>query len=238
VQNRQLRSMRIAGPTNPPSLFAASRKDERTIAIIGAPRVAERFERAIKARASDLIVEPASSLSDAGGRTPDVLLLEVRDSRTARNRLHATLSEIRRRHADAPIMLIAGDEDMAFASTALRMGVRGIVSKDLPDEIVIAAVRLVLAGGTFIPPGLVEYCQGKPANVPADLGRARLVAQLTQRELEILEQVRACHPNKVIAYQLRMSESTVKTHLRNIMRKAKAKNRTELALFVDAVGGQ
>jgi DNA-binding NarL/FixJ family response regulator len=167
-----------------------------------------------------------------------VLLLEVKNSRTARIRLPATLSEIRRRHADAPVMLIAADEDLDFASEALRMGVRGIVSKDLPGEIVVAAVRLVLAGGTFIPPGLVEYCQGKPANTPADLGRARLVAQLTQRELEILEQVRVGHPNKVIAYELRMSESTVKTHLRNIMRKAKAKNRTELAMFVDAVASQ
>jgi len=238
LENSQLRSIPIDGPTNTPSFFAASRKDERTIAIIGAPRVADRFERDIKARASDLVVERASSLSEPGGRAPDVLLLEIRDSRPARNRLPATLSEIRRRHGDAPIMLIAADEDMAFACKALRMGVRGIVSKDLPGEILAAAVRLVLAGGTFIPPGLVEYCQGKPASAPADLGRARMVAQLTQRELEILEQVRAGHPNKVIAYELRMSESTVKTHLRNIMRKAKAKNRTELALFVDAVTGQ
>jgi DNA-binding NarL/FixJ family response regulator len=230
--------MPIDGPTNTPSFFAASRKDERIIAIIGAPRLAERFERDIKARASDLIVERASSLSEAGGRAPDVLLLEVRDSRTARDRLPAVLSEIRQRLGDASIMLIIADEDMAFASKALRMGVRGIVSKDLPGEIAVAAVRLVLAGGTFIPRSLVEYCQGKSASAPADPGRARLVAQLTHRELEILGQVRAGHPNKIIAYALRMSESTVKTHLRNIMRKAKAKNRTELAMFVDAVASQ
>jgi DNA-binding NarL/FixJ family response regulator len=212
--------------------------DGRTIVIIGAPRVAARFERDIRARASEVTVEPESALAAAGGRAPDMVLLEVRDSRIARKRLPATLSRIRQRHADAPIVLIAGDDDLAFASEALRMGVRGIIGKDLAAEIVVAAVRLVLAGGTFIPPRLVEYCRGRPAEAAGDVPRARLVAQLTQRELDILEQVRAGHPNKVIAYELRMSESTVKTHLRNIMRKAKAKNRTELALFVEAAARQ
>jgi DNA-binding NarL/FixJ family response regulator len=210
----------------------------RTIVIIGAPRVAARFKRDIRARASDITVAPESALAAAGGGVPDMVLLEVRDSRIARKRLPGTLAKIRQRHAEAPIVLIAEDDDLAFASEALRMGVRGIVARDLPADIVVAAVRLVLAGGIFIPPGLVDYCRGRPAEAAGDVPRARLVAQLTQRELDILEQVRAGHPNKVIAYELRMSESTVKTHLRNIMRKAKAKNRTELALFLEAVARQ
>ena len=235
MQNSQIESLTVTATKTAPSRFGEPHASEGTVSIIGPPGSrAERVERLITGRAKDLRVERASTLSRVASQA-DVIILDVTDSLASGDRLGQALAKIRQRHGTTPVMLIVEEDDPSFARDALRMGARGLVPTALSGAIVTAAVRLVLAGGTFISPDLVDLWGSQRPTAPAvPPRRARSAAQLTQREMEILEEVRTGHPNKIIAYTLQLSESTVKTHLRNIMRKARAKNRTELALFVDA----
>jgi DNA-binding NarL/FixJ family response regulator len=93
-------------------------------------------------------------------------------------------------------------------------------------NIAVEAVRFVLAGGTYVPMDCVlatgPGVQASPASQPS--------GGVTARELAVLRALQQGKPNKVIAYELNMCESTVKVHVRNLMKKLKAKNRTDLAM--------
>jgi DNA-binding NarL/FixJ family response regulator len=117
----------------------------------------------------------------------------------------------------------------AFAS-----GARGFIptASTTPKQ-VIEIIRLVKAGGTFAPSGLsLQGANGSgltPTVVPSH--------QFTPRELAILERLRLGKANKAIAYELQVSESTVKVHIKSIMNKLRAKNRTEVVCRAYDLGG-
>jgi DNA-binding NarL/FixJ family response regulator len=103
---------------------------------------------------------------------------------------------------------------------------------------VIQVIRLVLAGGTFIPPGVLEA--GEASDDSGDSqefepGPRRYLAELTPRQGEVFELLRQGKSNKLIAYELGMQESTVKVHVRQIMRKLKAINRTHAVFLAEAI---
>ena len=89
-----------------------------------------------------------------------------------------------------------------------------------------AAIRFVHAGGTYAP-------LGQLLTIPAERNPTAAASsadhQLTPRQAAVLEHLRQGKANKIIAYELSMSESTVKVHVRNIMRKLSATNRTQVA---------
>jgi DNA-binding NarL/FixJ family response regulator len=96
--------------------------------------------------------------------------------------------------------------------------------------VLVGAIQLVEAGGTFIPASaLTAAVQGKVTVEP--LPEAEATTYLTPRQAEVLALLRQGKPNKVIAYELSMCEGTVKVHVRNIMRRFKATNRTQLAFM-------
>ena len=88
-------------------------------------------------------------------------------------------------------------------------------------------MRFVLAGGTYVPPDCLLATD--PLGLPASTTLSRLHI-LTSRELSVVRAIQQGKSNKVIAYELNMCESTVKVHMRRIMKKLKAKNRTEVAM--------
>jgi DNA-binding NarL/FixJ family response regulator len=104
----------------------------------------------------------------------------------------------------------------------LSAGARGFIpSAGMNIQPAIAAIRLVRDGGSFAPADLaVDKKRGGEAAVPARI-------KLTLRENEVLSHLRHGQSNKIIAYELGMSECTVKVHARNIMRKMGATNRTQ-----------
>jgi DNA-binding NarL/FixJ family response regulator len=104
----------------------------------------------------------------------------------------------------------------------LSAGARGFIpSAGMNIQPAIAAIRLVMDGGSFAPADLaVDKKRGGEAAVPARI-------KLTLRENEVLSHLRHGQSNKIIAYELGMSECTVKVHARNIMRKMGATNRTQ-----------
>jgi DNA-binding NarL/FixJ family response regulator len=127
---------------------------------------------------------------------------------------------------NAPVIILSDFDSPDAIIDALENGVRGYIPiACTAPELLIQIIRLVRAGGTFAP--VDSLCLRKTDQ--QGVMPTAIVHDLTPRQLEVLHQLKFGKANKLIAYELEMSESTVKVHIRNIMRKMNAKNRTEVA---------
>jgi DNA-binding NarL/FixJ family response regulator len=126
-----------------------------------------------------------------------------------------------------PVIVLADKTDPELALTAIRHGARGYIPFTLRFDIAVEAVRFVLAGGTYVPMDCVLATGGSGIAAAQPSPSAEAV---TSRELAVVRAIQQGKSNKVIAYHLNMCESTVKVHVRNIMKKFKAKNRTDVAI--------
>lgn len=140
------------------------------------------------------------------------------------------VSAIRRALPAHPVIILsdADDADQPHViRSALKQGARGFIpTRTVGIPMIVAAIRFVCAGGTYAPLDLLlsRNAQGAP-DAPAI--RSRNV--LTSREQVVLGCVRQGKANKMIAYELGMKESTVKVHVRHIMRKTGSSNRVQAA---------
>jgi DNA-binding NarL/FixJ family response regulator len=127
-----------------------------------------------------------------------------------------------------PIIVLANVNDVDLARSVVRQGAKGYIPVTMGFEIAIEAVRFVMAGGTYAPMDclLAGRPDGEASSPSSDT--------MTARELAVIRAIQQGKPNKTIAYHLNMCESTVKVHVRNVMRKLKAKNRTEVAIKAQA----
>ena len=138
------------------------------------------------------------------------------------------LSELSQR---TPVIVLAYNNDPELARTAICHGAKGYIPVTMGFEITIEAVRFVLAGGTYAPMDSL-LARGGPGDAPSQPPTSGLV---TARELAVVRAIQKGKSNKVIAYELNMCESTVKVHVRNIMKKLNAKNRTDVAIKSQSV---
>jgi DNA-binding NarL/FixJ family response regulator len=125
---------------------------------------------------------------------------------------------------DTPIIVIS---DTASSDEIMRIigyGVRGYIPTSMPYHLAIEAVRFVEAGGTFVPARDVLV-------VGRDRHKQPAAGALTERQMKVVEAVGHGFANKQIAHKLKMSENTVKVHLRHIMKKLNVRNRTEIAIM-------
>jgi DNA-binding NarL/FixJ family response regulator len=180
------------------------------------------------------VVEGVASTDMHFGRTPDLVLLNLHSGPHADCALLAQLAAIRACYSHVPIVVIADDDGSRLAFIAFQNEVRGYVPTSLTRDVVIAAIDLVLAGGTFIPQRLLEdWCVPPPVAVPDEpAAQSGDEARLTSRENDVLDRLRQGKPNKIIAYELAISEATVKVHVRNIMKKLHASNRTQVVFMI------
>jgi DNA-binding NarL/FixJ family response regulator len=169
---------------------------------------------------------------------PDLVLLGGSD--TASNaELQRQVVAIRQRAETAPLVLVSDREDATFILEAINIGARGVIPTSLPMEVAINAIRLVLAGGSFVPAAALMSSRDEVAR---SVG-AGAKSMFTGRQTAVIEALRLGKPNKIIAYELSMCESTVKVHVRNIMKRLKATNRTQVAylyhsLLSNGIDGQ
>jgi DNA-binding NarL/FixJ family response regulator len=123
-------------------------------------------------------------------------------------------------------VLSDSEDDPDRIAKALEQGARGYIPTSVALDAAIGAMRLVQAGGVFVPASSLMNARrstdGSPQNQIGDV-------KLTPRQRAVVEALRKGKANKIIAYELSMCESTVKVHVRNIMRKFNATNRTEVA---------
>jgi DNA-binding NarL/FixJ family response regulator len=116
---------------------------------------------------------------------------------------------------------------------ALRLGVSGYLSTSLSLRVASEIIRLIHAGGTFIPSSAVLDTEipPLPEQKPASASAVPRLHGFTPRQVEVLKQLRDGKQNKAIAFALNMSESTVKVHLHHIMQKLQATNRMQVILL-------
>lgn len=155
-------------------------------------------------------------------------------SSMASNHVIDRLQRLRNRHPTAPLALLADREDPAEVRRALQHGVNGYVPTSLDRGQVLEVLRFLRAGGTYVPASaLIDGDGPPPAHDPAPTSARHRPEtsfdDLTPREVDVMEQLRQGKPNKVIAHELNISESTVKVFVHRILYKLGAVNRTEVA---------
>lgn len=173
----------------------------------------------------------ADWLEESDQRKAKVILLSI-----VGRPVNAELDEMLEANAPSinnlPFILLCDSDDPAGIVTALNKGAKGYITTVFSLDVVAQALQLVLAGGVFIPANsLIAARQSE--KLPA--GAETMNGLFTTRQAAVVEKLRIGKPNKTIAYELNMCESTVKVHVRNIMKKLKAKNRTEVAFIANRI---
>ncbi|OOG45523.1 response regulator transcription factor [Rhodanobacter sp. C01] len=154
---------------------------------------------------------------------------------------HAHLAETIRQLPGVPVIVLSGSEDPALMKALLAMGVQGFIPKAYSPEVMLSAVRLVLCGGVYVPPMLLQDLDDATRTASQDEAAAsmeeRLRKLLTERQVDVLRLLSQGKPNKVIAHNLGISEGTVKIHLAAIFRALKVRNRVEAAVASRRISG-
>jgi len=137
------------------------------------------------------------------------------------------LAKIRGVRPDTPVVIMSGASDPQTVRDALDRGARGFFPKTMNGNALVSALRLVVAGETFIPSAYLRSTgggatNGHGANAPSPGG-----VVFTRREQDVLRHLLQGRANKEIAAELGLEEVTIKLHVRGICRKLGARNRTE-----------
>lgn len=131
-----------------------------------------------------------------------------------------------------PVILMGDDDDTEAVLDAIDLGARGFIPASVNLSVAVVAMHLVRAGGIYVPESVLRSSR-RLLRENGGSGRQQIHGLFTQRQAAVVEALRQGKPNKIIAYELNMRESTVKVHVRNVMKKLKAKNRTEIAFMTN-----
>ncbi len=141
----------------------------------------------------------------------------------------AGLALLRAVRPAARIAIVSGREDPAVIAQAVALGASGFIPKSSAIDVMVSAIRALLAGERWLPAGI--------DGVPRDDRRvdaAERMATLSIAQLRVLRAIANGHQNKQIAYDLQLAEPTVKSHLSAIFRKLGVSNRTQAVLSLQA----
>jgi DNA-binding NarL/FixJ family response regulator len=160
---------------------------------------------------------------------PDVVVTDVRMPNM--DGLEAARRILSRAASPRVLMLTTFDRD-EFVFEALRAGASGFLLKDGPADQLTAAIRAVADGGALLAPAvtrrLIEEFARRPAPVAAPAGA---LAELTPRELGVLELLAGGLSNAEIAAELTLGEATIKTHVARVLSKLGLRDRTQAVVF-------
>jgi two-component system, NarL family, nitrate/nitrite response regulator NarL len=133
---------------------------------------------------------------------------------------------VRRLHAAAPhtpILVVTGNEEDATLLALFDLGIAGFAPKTSKSAVIEAAIRLILAGGRYLPDRVIELAALRSGRAPQHASAARL----TERQRDILVQLETGRTNKEIARDLDLSPATVKAHTAAVILALGAVNRTD-----------
>jgi DNA-binding NarL/FixJ family response regulator len=168
---------------------------------------------------------------------PSMIVYSVGGTSLAETRISADFERLLRRFDKVPVVVLSDVDARDEAQLAFVAGAHGFVPTMLEPQLLCAALALVQAGGKFAPPEQIdEWAHASLPNraetsdepVPEPVPQYE---ELSPRQTHVLLLLQEGLANKVIAAKLGMTESTVKVHVRQIMRRLGANNRTEAALL-------
>jgi DNA-binding NarL/FixJ family response regulator len=168
----------------------------------------------------------------AGQLCPDVVIMDI--GMPDLNGVEATRRVLR---ADPKVRVVALStyNDRHFVKAMMDVGARAYVVKSSATEYLLTAVREVLAGKIYLCPEVADFLQPNSAAV-AGQSKSVIPADLTSREVEILQLVAEGHSSRGISEKLGIAEDTVDVHRRNIMRKLDRHNVAELTRYAIRTG--
>lgn len=142
------------------------------------------------------------------------------------------IASLRDKFRDAPIIVVSESEKTEEVVAAFKSGVRGFIPMSIAPLVAVEAFEFIMTGGTFFPPAVLVDREQSDSGISVHKDTAARELGLTVRQQQVLERLRCGDTNKLIARQLNLRVSTVKVHVRHIMRKIGAANRTQVALFL------
>ena len=143
------------------------------------------------------------------------------------------ITTIKSLHPDLPIVVISMLDSPSVIRSAVAAGASGFIPKTSTSEIMTEAIRLVLAGGVYLPPSVLSADDGFAFADELTRGTPNVAfveAHLTRQQRAVLGELYLGKSNKEIAHSLTISEATVKVHLAAIMRTLKVRNRTQVVI--------
>jgi DNA-binding NarL/FixJ family response regulator len=135
-----------------------------------------------------------------------------------------SLEKISGAFENAVIVVLSGEENPQLIRNIIDRGAAGFIPKSSTQDILIAALKLILAGGVYIPAVAVNTSPASPATTEV---LEEGISSLSKRQLEVLRRAVQGKSNKVIARELFIAEGTVKAHLSAAFRALGVSNRTE-----------
>ena len=138
-----------------------------------------------------------------------------------------TLIHVRNHFPQIPVVIVSAHEDQETIAKAIEFGAAGFVPKSTPVDIIYKAIQQVLMGDIWVPEAFQINANNEDH---ADI--AERVASLTQQQYRILMMFAQGMLNKQIAYDLNVSEATIKAHATAIFRKLNVRNRTQAVIAI------
>jgi DNA-binding NarL/FixJ family response regulator len=246
----------IADPTLPPVEVAPSvntctlgndqRGRNRRITVLFVhrkPWSREALARALELHCRELRVlrygNPDELAHIAAIDSAALVLLHLSSAAAGDKGIRETIGALRAYVPDIPVVALSEDEDAEIIMSAIEEGIRGYIPMTLELHLIVEALRFVAAGGTFVPAEPLLAAVGTAAAPYAMVPRLEEVEDtidaalegFTTRQLAVLKLLCRAKSNRLIARELDMQEATVKAHVRHIMRKLGATNRTQVALL-------
>lgn len=182
----------------------------------------------------EVVAEAASGeevIEILDGARPDLILLDL--SMKGMGGLETTI-ELKRRSAKARVLVLTQHDEPVFLQRLLEAGANGYILKSARGDELMAAIRAVVAGGTYIDPTLAGAVVARGPGGPRSADEA--YDTLTPRERQVLKLVAEGYSNKEVASALGVAVKTVMTHRFNLMEKLDIHNHAKLVQFAIKVG--
>ncbi|MGE5514615.1 MAG: response regulator [Bacteroidota bacterium] len=133
-----------------------------------------------------------------------------------------------------PVIVLSASDDRRHVLQAVNMGAAGFIPKTSSSRVMLSALKLVLSGGVYLPPALLE--QGNSQDGVGPLANENAVSFLTPRQREVLALLGQGKSNKEIARVLQLAEGTVKLHVTAILKALNVNNRTRAVVAASQLG--
>ena len=219
-------------------------KTQKTILMIDERQLTlECFTSWLGTRITDMSVEAYASASEVARRADlnatDValLLLNIGARHISDPKSADELNMIQEILPNVPVVIISDHQETRQIVDALECGVRGYIPTSTEMAVVVGAIRLVQSGGVFVPASAFTAMgreRGSRLSI-SEIAADSASKDFTNRQKQVLACLQEGKPNKLIAHELEMCESTVKVHVRHIMKKLGATNRTQVAYLTKSL---
>lgn len=193
------------------------------------PLVRDAVKQAIAKDLSDAEIREAGSLADVEASivdagAPDLVLLDLH---MPGMQGFTGLVYLRSRFPDVPVAMISASTESRIMRQAIDYGACGFIPKSAPMDDIRTAVRAIIAGDDWLPADIGDV----PDTADEDARLSARLAALTPQQLRVLGMLSEGKLNKQIAYELDISEATVKSHVSAILQKLDVNSRTQAVIL-------